>query len=87
MAVPSATTKTSFLPGTSPSNFDCFELRLTLRVIFRLIASARVIDSQICYDHKDANQIYELCHTRFSLHKRIYNHKTGNPGLVSLNES
>ncbi|TFY76765.1 hypothetical protein EWM64_g7247, partial [Hericium alpestre] len=42
----------------------------------RIIDSARVIDDQICYDIKDANQIYELCHTRFSLHKRIYNHKT-----------
>jgi len=36
-----------------------------------------VIENQICYDIKDANQIYELCYTRFSLHKRIYNHKTG----------
>lgn len=43
----------------------------------RLIHSARVIDNQICYDIKDANQLYELCYTRFSLHKRIYNHKTG----------
>lgn len=43
----------------------------------RLIHSARVIDNQICWDIKDANQLYELCHTRFSLHKRIYNHKTG----------
>ncbi|KAI0317682.1 hypothetical protein OF83DRAFT_1120014 [Amylostereum chailletii] len=42
----------------------------------RLIKSARVIENQICYDIKDANQIYELCYTRFSLHKRIYNHKT-----------
>ncbi|KAI0303038.1 hypothetical protein BC826DRAFT_982978 [Russula brevipes] len=42
----------------------------------RLINSARVIENQICYDSKDANQIYELCYTRFSLHKRIYNHKT-----------
>ncbi|KDQ65179.1 hypothetical protein JAAARDRAFT_168116 [Jaapia argillacea MUCL 33604] len=42
----------------------------------RLIHSARVIENQICYDIKDANQIYELCYTRFSLHKRIYNHKT-----------
>ncbi|KAI0030397.1 hypothetical protein K488DRAFT_35067, partial [Vararia minispora EC-137] len=42
----------------------------------KLIASARVVENQICYHHKDANQIYELCHTRFSLHKRIYNHKT-----------
>ncbi|KIJ12895.1 hypothetical protein PAXINDRAFT_82056 [Paxillus involutus ATCC 200175] len=42
----------------------------------RLINSARVINGMICYDIKDANQIYELCYTRFSLHKRIYNHKT-----------
>ena len=42
----------------------------------RLIHSARVIDNEICFDIKDANQIYELCYTRFSLHKRIYNHKT-----------
>lgn len=43
---------------------------------FRLIHSARVVESKICYDIKDANQIYELFYTRFSLHKRIYNHKT-----------
>ena len=36
-----------------------------------------MVENQICYDIKDANQIYELCYTRFSLHKRIYNHKTG----------
>ncbi|KAI0041582.1 HD-domain/PDEase-like protein [Auriscalpium vulgare] len=42
----------------------------------RLISSARVIENQICYDIKDANQIYEVCYQRFSLHKRIYNHKT-----------
>ncbi|KAH9931390.1 hypothetical protein B0H21DRAFT_96613 [Amylocystis lapponica] len=42
----------------------------------RLIHSARVIDNQICYDIKDANQVYELCYTRFSLHKNIYSHKT-----------
>lgn len=44
---------------------------------FRLIHSARVIGDEICYDIKDANQLYELFYTRFSLHKRIYNHKTG----------
>ncbi|KAL4067181.1 hypothetical protein V8B97DRAFT_1978480 [Scleroderma yunnanense] len=44
--------------------------------ISRLISSARVIDNKICYDIKDANQIYELCYTRFSLHKRVYHHKT-----------
>ncbi|KAK7696469.1 hypothetical protein QCA50_001126 [Cerrena zonata] len=47
-----------------------------LSFMTRLINSARVIEHQICYDIKDANQVYELCYTRFSLHKRIYNHKT-----------
>ncbi|KAF8436802.1 hypothetical protein L210DRAFT_979380 [Boletus edulis BED1] len=44
--------------------------------ISRIIHSARVVEGKICYDIKDANQIYELFYTRFSLHKRIYNHKT-----------
>ncbi|KAI9460398.1 hypothetical protein HD554DRAFT_2206873 [Boletus coccyginus] len=44
--------------------------------ISRLIHSARVVEGKICYDIKDANQIYELFYTRFSLHKRVYNHKT-----------
>ena len=43
----------------------------------RLIYSSRVIGDEICYDIKDANQVFELCHTRMSLHKRIYTHKTG----------
>ncbi|KAJ6473169.1 hypothetical protein C8R45DRAFT_1012504 [Mycena sanguinolenta] len=42
----------------------------------RLITSARVLDKQICFDIKDANQLDEICHTRFKLHKMIYNHKT-----------
>lgn len=44
----------------------------------RLINCARVIEDQICYDIKDANMLFELCHTRYSLHKLIYTHKTGN---------
>jgi hypothetical protein len=31
----------------------------------RLIESARVIDNQICYDIKDANQLYELWYLYF----------------------
>ncbi|KAL5488449.1 hypothetical protein ACEPAI_6567 [Sanghuangporus weigelae] len=42
----------------------------------RLIDSARVINDEICYHIKDANQVYELCTLRFSNHKRIYSHKT-----------
>ena len=60
---------------------SCFVHTLTdaccgLLFVPRLIHSARVVEGKICYDIKDANQIYELFYTRFSLHKRIYNHKT-----------
>ncbi|KAK2463864.1 hypothetical protein APHAL10511_004169 [Amanita phalloides] len=41
----------------------------------RIIYSARVLNDQICYDIKDANQLYEICATRFKLHKIVYNHK------------
>ncbi|KAG8935004.1 hypothetical protein FRC01_010509 [Tulasnella sp. 417] len=45
-------------------------------VASRLIHAARVIDDTICYDWKDAQSIYELFYSRYSLHKRVYNHKT-----------
>ncbi|KAG6839922.1 hypothetical protein C0991_010332 [Blastosporella zonata] len=43
--------------------------------VMRIINSARVLDNQICYDIKDANLIYEICATRFKLHKMVYSHK------------
>ncbi|KIY52421.1 HD-domain/PDEase-like protein, partial [Fistulina hepatica ATCC 64428] len=42
----------------------------------RIIKSARVIDDEICYDIKDADALFEVCQTRYSLHKSFYNHKT-----------
>ncbi|THV00010.1 HD-domain/PDEase-like protein [Dendrothele bispora CBS 962.96] len=42
----------------------------------RILQSARVLNDQICYDIKDVNNIYEICATRFRLHKMLYNHKT-----------
>ncbi|KAF8173867.1 hypothetical protein K438DRAFT_1728338 [Mycena galopus ATCC 62051] len=42
----------------------------------RLINSTRVINNEICYDIKEVNFLDEICHTRFKLHKMIYNHKT-----------
>ncbi|KAK7451308.1 hypothetical protein VKT23_012650 [Stygiomarasmius scandens] len=44
--------------------------------ISRILQSARVLENQICYDIKDINNIYEICATRFRLHKMLYNHKT-----------
>ncbi|EJT99043.1 HD-domain/PDEase-like protein [Dacryopinax primogenitus] len=40
-----------------------------------IIGSSRVIANTICYSNKDAYNIYELFYSRYSLHKRIYNHK------------
>ncbi|KAG9017660.1 hypothetical protein FRB90_000356, partial [Tulasnella sp. 427] len=45
-------------------------------VASRLIHAARVIDDSICYDWKDAQSVYELFYSRYSLHKRVYSHKT-----------
>ncbi|KAF9474925.1 HD-domain/PDEase-like protein [Pholiota conissans] len=42
----------------------------------RFVTSARVINNEICYAIKDANNIYEMGQTRFKLHKIFYNHKT-----------
>jgi len=49
-----------------------------------IVNSARIIQEQICYDIKDANQLYEICATRFKLHKMIYNHKAGEVVCHSL---
>jgi HD superfamily phosphohydrolase len=38
----------------------------------RLFNKARVIDNTICYLDKDAFHVYELFHTRFTMHKQIY---------------
>lgn len=57
-----------------------FGLRLSIKYAehyHRLNSSSRVIDNEITFDIKDATQVYEVYHTRFTLHKSIYNHKTG----------
>lgn len=63
----------------------------THSVYLRLIEAARVsADGQtIAYNWKDSQSVYELFYSRYSLHKRIYNHKTARameyvcPGLWS----
>ncbi|XP_043984803.1 deoxynucleoside triphosphate triphosphohydrolase SAMHD1-like [Gambusia affinis] len=54
------------------NNFDCH----------RLIKFARVckVDgmNQICYRDKEVFNLYNMFYTRFSLHKRAYQHKVGN---------
>lgn len=40
----------------------------------RILLQGRVIDDQLCYPEKLKFEIYSLFHTRFRLHKEIYNH-------------
>ncbi|KAI9218564.1 HD phosphohydrolase domain-containing protein [Blastocladiella britannica] len=44
----------------------------------RLMHNFRVIGDEICFQSKDAFNLYELFHTRYSLFKRIYTHKSCN---------
>jgi HD superfamily phosphohydrolase len=41
----------------------------------RLMQLASVVQDEVCYSHKEAFDLYELFHTRYSLHKRVYSHK------------
>ncbi|KYR01208.1 HD phosphohydrolase domain-containing protein [Tieghemostelium lacteum] len=43
----------------------------------RLMEFSRVIDDEICYCSKEIYNLYELFHTRYSLHKIVYTHKVG----------
>jgi HD superfamily phosphohydrolase len=36
-----------------------------------------VVDNQICYNQKEAYNLYEVFHVRYSLFKRVYTHKVG----------
>ena len=64
-----------WLQGVSPQAQR--HMYIWLNEFKRLISSARVINNEITFDIKDATQVYEVYHTRFTLHKSIYNHKTG----------
>ncbi|GES92426.1 HD phosphohydrolase domain-containing protein [Rhizophagus clarus] len=57
---------------------DCYYLGM--KSVFdssRLMNYSHVSDNQITYDFKESYNIYELFHTRYSLHKKAYNHRVG----------
>jgi HD superfamily phosphohydrolase len=57
---------------------DCHNVGIKCSVdAGRLITFSRVVDNQICYHQKEAFNLYELFHIRYSLFKRIYTHKVG----------
>ncbi|KAG0743419.1 hypothetical protein G6F62_004877 [Rhizopus arrhizus] len=43
----------------------------------RLLVYSRVINNEICYHHKEVYNLYEMFHTRHSLHRQIYTHRVG----------
>jgi HD superfamily phosphohydrolase len=47
---------------------DCFH---------SLVRFSRVIDDEICFPAKEAFNLYELFHTRYSLFKQVYQHNVG----------
>ena len=55
---------------------DCHNIGM--KVAFdpnRLMHMARVIDNQICYNQKEALDLYQLFHSRYLLFKQVYTHK------------
>ncbi|KAN0026321.1 hypothetical protein ACTFIV_007305 [Dictyostelium citrinum] len=51
--------------------------RSTVSDFQRLMEFSKVIDDQICFLSKEIYNLYELFHTRYSLHKLVYTHKVG----------
>ena len=57
---------------------DCYYLGVKSAFDFsRLMRFSRVVNDQITYYFKECYNIYELFHTRYSLHKKIYHHRVG----------
>jgi HD superfamily phosphohydrolase len=55
---------------------DCHNLGLKSSYDFsRLLFSCRVVNDEICYHAKEVYNLYEMFHTRYSLHKQIYSHR------------
>ena len=38
---------------------------------------SRVINDQICFHSKEVYDVYEMFHTRYRMHKQVYNHRVG----------
>jgi len=57
---------------------DCHHVGIKTSYDFsRLMNFNRVINGEICFHAKEAFNIYEMFHTRYSLFKRIYTHRVG----------
>ena len=57
---------------------DCYNLGIKSSYDHsRLMSYSRVIENEICYHAKEAYNIYEMFHTRYSLFKQVYSHRVG----------
>ncbi|KAJ2896042.1 hypothetical protein IWW38_002137 [Coemansia aciculifera] len=55
---------------------DCYNVGVNSSYDFqRLMLNSRVIDDEVCYNSKEAYNLTEMFHTRYSLHKRVYSHR------------
>ncbi|KAJ2755798.1 hypothetical protein GGI19_001344 [Coemansia pectinata] len=55
---------------------DCYNVGVNSSYDFqRLMLNSRVIDDEVCYNAKEAFNLTEMFHTRYSLHKRVYSHR------------
>eukprot|EP00727_Mastigamoeba_balamuthi_P000972 m51a1_g10872 hypothetical protein (618) ;mRNA; r:788-3050 len=41
----------------------------------RLMNHSRIIEGTVCFSEKEAYNVYELFHTRYTLHKQVYTHR------------
>jgi len=57
---------------------DSYNLGLKTSYDFtRIMKFSKVVGGEICYSAKEAYNLYEMFHTRYSLHKQIYTHRVG----------
>ncbi|KAJ2502072.1 hypothetical protein IWW47_003041, partial [Coemansia sp. RSA 2052] len=55
---------------------DCYNVGVNSSYDFqRLMLNSRVINDEVCYSAKEAYNLTEMFHTRYSLHKRVYSHR------------
>ncbi|KAJ3370163.1 SAM domain and HD [Kappamyces sp. JEL0680] len=55
---------------------DCHNVGMTSPLNpLRLMTFSRVIDNQICFNQKEAYNLYELFHSRYTLFKQVYTHR------------
>jgi hypothetical protein len=55
---------------------DCYNLGIKSSYdSSRLMSFSRVIEDEICFHSKEAYNLYEMFHTRYTLHKQVYGHR------------